>query len=187
MNKIITIFILFITIGLSQNTIPSALLDFSDYDDNKKIDRKIERFYGLNPYNIAGILYTKSWNYSSDQLKQRDVDFHWGTNLVTWSVGVNVKKYWYNSKYKAISYFTSYSSSFALILPMGGSKGPVPIDVNSIAAGIDLKVIRFNRFDIGVTVGLQCVGSFVQMKGSPVPVANIFLSTSIPKPKISLP
>ena len=76
MNKIITIFILFITIGLSQNTIPSALLDFSDYDDNKKIDRKIERFYGLNPYNIAGILYTKSWNYSSDQLKQRDIDFH---------------------------------------------------------------------------------------------------------------
>ncbi len=175
MNKKITIFILFITIGLSENTIPKVLLDFYDYDDNEKIDRKTEKFYGLNPYNIAGMLYTKSWNYSSDQSKQRDVDIHWGTNLVTWSVGVNVKKYWYNSKYKAISYFTSSSSSFALILPMGGSKGPVPIDVNSIAAGIDLKVVRFNNFDIGVTVGLQCVGSLIRMEGGPLPVANIFI------------
>lgn len=176
MNKIITIFILFITIGLSENTIPSALLDFSNYDDNEKIDRKIERFLGVNPYNVAGMLYTKSWNYSSDQSKQRDIDIHWGTNLVTWSVGVNMKKYWYNSKYKAISYFTSSSSSFALIIPMmGGNKGPVPFDVNSIAAGIDLKVVRFNKFDIGVTVGLQCVGSLIRMEGGPLPVANIFI------------
>ena len=176
MNKIITIFILFITIGLSENAIPSALLDFSDYDNNEQIDRKTERFYGVNPYNIAGMLYTKSWNYSSEQSKQRDIDIHWGTNLATWSIGVNVKKYWYNSKYKAISYFTSSSSSFALIIPMmGGNKGPVPIDVNSIAAGIDLKVLRFNKFDIGVTVGLQCVGSLILMEASPLPVANIFI------------
>jgi hypothetical protein len=172
-------YILILSLFISFISSATALLDFSDYEDNEKIDRKIERFYGVNPYNIAGILYTKSWNYSSDQSKQRDVDIHWGTNIVTWSVGVNVKKYWYDSKYKAISYFSSYSSSFALVLPMGGSKGPVPIDVNSVAAGIDFNVIRLNKFDIGFTAGLQCIGSFVLMDASPVPVFNISLSTSI--------
>ena len=173
MNKIITIFILFITIGLSENTIPSALLDFSNYDDNEKIDRKIERFCGVNPYNIAGILYTKSWNYSSDQSKQRDVDIHWGTNLVSWGVGMNVKKYWYNSKYKAVSYFSSASSSFSVLLGMGKDAEGLGLDIQILASGVDINLIRFNNFDIGLSAGIGAGGSFVLMKGSAMPFVNI--------------
>ena len=177
MNKIITIFILFITIGLSENTIPSALLDFSNYDDNEKIDRKIERFCGVNPYNIAGILYTKSWNYSSDQSKQRDVDIHWGTNLVSWGVGVNVKKYWYNSKYKAVSYFSSASSSFSVLLGMGKEAEGLGLDIQILASGVDINLIRFNNFDIGLSAGIGVGGSFVLMKGGAMPFVNISLRT----------
>ena len=176
MNKIITIFIIFITIGLSENAIPSALLDFSDYANNEQIDRKTERFHGLNPYNLAGFLYTTSWNYSSDQLKQRDVDIHLGTNVLQFGAGVNVKQYWFNSKYRAVSYFSSYSSTLALILGMG-KEGGAGIDIQSIAAGIDLKVIRFNKYDIGITVGLQCIGSLIRMKGGALPVFNISISS----------
>tara|TARA_B100000676_G_scaffold113760_1_gene113380 strand:- start:3033 stop:3569 length:537 start_codon:yes stop_codon:yes gene_type:complete len=176
MKKIITIITLYFTICFSQDAIPSALLDFSNYTDEKQIDRPIERFYGLNPYNLGGLLYTKSSNYSSDKLLQRDIDFHWGTNMITWSLGINVKQYWFNSKYKAVSYFSSTSSSLGIVLGMG-SEGGMGLDIHSIASGIDFNLIRFNSFDIRFTLGLQAIGSFTIMKGSAIPVINFSLRT----------
>jgi len=176
MKTITTIFILMISMGTSQDTIPSALLDFSDYNNYEEIDRPVERFYGLNPYNIGGGLYTKSTNVSTNKLAQKDIDLHWGTNIVTWSLGINVKQYWFNSKYKAVSYFTSTSSSLGIVLGMG-SEGGMGLDIHSIASGIDFNLIRFNSFDIRFTLGLQAIGSFTIMKGSAIPVINFSLRT----------
>ena len=175
MKKNITIITLFFTICFSQYVSPSALLDFTS-DAYQEIDRPIERFYGLNPYNLGGVLYTKSSNYSSDELLQRDIDTHWGTNMVTWSLGINVKQYWFYSKYKAVSYFTSSSSSLGIVLGMG-SEGGMGLDFHSIAAGVDFNLIRFNRFDIRFTLGLQTIGSFTLMKASAMPVINFSLRT----------
>lgn len=175
MNKIITIFILFITIGLSQNEIPSSLLDFSDYADNEQINRPIERFIGINPYNLAGV-YTKSLNISTDDLIQRDVDWHWGTTLIAFGVGVNVKQYWFESKYKAVSYFSSASSSFSVLLGMGKDAG-LGLDIQILASGVDINLIRFNNFDIGLSAGIGVGGSFVLMKGGAMPFVNILLRT----------
>jgi len=178
MKKIITIFTLFLTIISSQNTIPSALLDFSD-KSNDNINRRVERFYGLNPYNVGGILYTKSTSYATNESLQRDVDIHWGTNLITWSIGINVKQYWYNSKYKAVSYFSSVSTNLGLVLGMGGEDGGTGLDFHSIASGIDFNVVRFNNFDIRFTLGLQTLGSFTLMKGQPIPVINVSVVSDI--------
>jgi len=175
MKKIITIITLFFTICFSQDTIPSALLDFSNYADDEQIDRPIERFIGINPYNLAGV-YTKSLNISTDDSIQRDVDWHWGTTLLAFGIGVNVRQYWFNSKYKAVSYFTSTSSSLGIVLGMG-SEGGMGLDFHSIASGVDFNLIRFNRFDIRFTLGLQTIGSFTLMKGSAMPVINFSLRT----------
>ena len=173
MNKIITIFILFITTGLSQNEIPSSLLDLSDYANNEQIDRKTERFHGINPYNVAGFLYTKSLNIRTDDLIQRDVDWHYGTSLIVFGIGVNVKQYWFESKYKAVSYFSSASSSFSVVLGMGKEAEGLGLDIQILASGVDINLIRFNNFDIGLSAGIGVGGSFVLMKGAPAPFVNI--------------
>ena len=178
MKKIITIFTLFLTIISSQNTIPSALLDFSD-KSNDNINRKVERFYGLNPYNLGGIVYTKSTSYATNESLQRDIDIHWGTNFFSWSVGINVKQYWYNSKYNAVSYFSSVSSNLGLVIGMGGDNGGKGLDFHSIASGIDFNVVRFNNFDIRFTLGLQTLGSFTLMKGWAIPVINFSVVSGI--------
>ena len=174
MNKIITIFIFLMTIGMTQSTMPSALLDFSDYSDQEEVDRPIERFLGLNPYNIVGF-YTYSWDIGNNESRQRDVDLHWGSSMVILNgAGVNVKQYWLSSKYKAISYFTSISSSFAIILGMGRD-GVQAIDVHSLASGVDFNVVRFNSFDIRFSMGLQALGSFAWKESGAMPFMNISL------------
>ena len=173
MKKTITILTVFITLGLTQDTVPSALLDFSDYTDQEKIDRPIERFVGLNPYNIVGG-YTYSWNIGKNESLQRDVDLHLGTTmLIFYGGGINVKQYWYNSKYKAVSYFTSASSSFSVLLGMGGDGDA--IDVHCLATGIDFNLMRFNKFDVRTSVGLMAMGSFFWMQGGAMPFVNISL------------
>jgi len=175
MKKIITVITLFFTICFSQDTIPSALLDFSNYADDEQIDRPIERFIGINPYNVAGV-YTKSWNISTDDSIQRDVDMHLGTSFFILSgVGINVKQYWFNSKYKAVSYFSSTSSSFSVLLGWGKDAEGLGFDVHTIASGVDINIIRFNRFDIGLSAGIVLGGSFIIMKGGGGPFLNFSL------------
>ena len=174
MKKIITIITLFFTICFSQDTIPSALLDFSNYADDEQIDRPIERFIGINPYNLAGV-YTESLNISTDDSIQRDVDWHWGATLSAFGIGVNVKQYWFNSKYKAVSYFSSASSSFSVLLGWGGEG--LGLDMQILASGVDFNIIRYNGFDIGLQAGIGVGGSFVLMKGGAMPFVNISYRT----------
>ena len=95
---------------------------------------------------------------------QRDVDIHLGTSLFAFGIGVNVKQYWFNSKYKAVSFFSSASSSFSVILGWGKDES-LGLDVHTIASGVDINIIRFNRFDIGLSAGIFAGGSFIQMQG----------------------
>ena len=180
MKKIITTLSLFITIVVSQNTIPSALLDFSNYAEDEQIDRPIERFIGVNPYNLAGF-YTYSWNKSTDDSIQRDVDIHWGTSVfILNGVGINVKQYWFNSKYKAVSYFSSASSSFVVLLGWGKDAEGVGLDLHTLSTGIDINLIRFNNFDIGLSAGVLLAGSFSRIEeeeGGFVPFFNFSLRT----------
>ena len=177
MKKIITIITLFFTICFSKDGIPSALLDFSNYADDEQIDRPIERLTGFNPYNPVGV-YTKSWNISTDDSIQRDVNIHLGTSFLIFSgVGINVKQYWFNSKYKAVSYFSSTSSSFSVILGMGKDAEGLGLDVHTIASGVDFNIIRFNRFDIGLSAGIFAGGSLIQMQGGAAPFLYFSLRT----------
>ena len=171
MKKNITIITLFFTICFSQE----ALLDFSNYADDEQIDRPIERLTGFNPYNPAGV-YTKSWNISTDNSIQRDVDMHLGTTLLAFGIGINVKQYWFNSKYKAVSYFSSTSSSFSVLLGWGKDKS-LGLDVHTIASGVDFNIIRFNRFDIGLSAGIFAGRSFIQMQGGAAPFLYFSLRT----------
>ena len=175
MKKIITIITLFFTICFSQYVTPSALLDFSS-DAYQENDRPMENFVGINPYNPVGV-YTKSWNIRTDDYIQRDVDIHLGTSFFILSgVGINVKQYWFNSKYKAVSYFSSASSSFSVILGWGKDKS-LGLDVHTIASGVDINIIRFNRFDIGLSAGIFAGGSFIQMQGGAAPFLYFSLRT----------
>ena len=174
MKKIITIITLFFTICFSQYVTPSALLDFSS-DAYQEIDRPMENFVGINPYNVAGF-YTRSSNIRTDDSIQRDVDIHLGTSFFILSgVGINVKQYWFNSKYKAVSYFSSASSSFSVLLGWGKDAEGLGFDVHTIASGIDINIIRFNRFDIGLSAGIVLGGSFIIMKGGGGPFLNFSL------------
>ena len=173
MKKIITIITLFFTICFSQE----ALLDFSNYTNDELIDRPMERFVGINPYNVAGI-YTRSRNISTDDSIQRDVDIHLGTSFFILSgLGINVKQYWFYSKYKAVSYFSSASSSFSVLLGWGKDAEGLGFDVHTIASGVDINIIRFNRFDIGLSAGIFLGGSFIQMQGGPAPFLYFSLRT----------
>ena len=78
-------------------------------------------------------------------------------------IGVNVKQYWFFYKYRAVSFFSSASSSFSVILGWGKDKS-LGLDVHTIASGVDINIIRFNRFDIGLSAGIFAGGSFIQMK-----------------------
>ena len=173
MKKIITIITLFFTICFSQE----ALLDFSNYAYDELIDRPMERFVGINPYNVAGI-YTRSRNISTDDSIQRDVDIHLGTSFFILSgLGINVKQYWFYSKYKAVSYFSSASSSFSVLLGWGNDAEGLGLDVHTIASGVDINIIRFNRFDIGLSAGIVVGGSFIIMKGGGGPFLNFSVRT----------
>ena len=171
MKKIITIITLFFTICFSQE----ALLDFSNYAYDEQIDRPIERLTGFNPYNPVGV-YTKSWNIRTDDSIQRDVDMHLGTTLFAFGIGRNVKQYWFYSKYRAVSFFSSASSSFSVLLGWGKDKS-LGLDVHTIASGIDINIIRFNRFDIGLSAGIFAGGSIIQMQGGAAPFLYFSLRT----------
>ena len=172
MKKIITIITLFFTICFSQE----ALLDFSNYAYDELIDRPIERLTGFNPYNPVGA-YTKSWNIRTDDSIQRDVDMHLGTSLFAFGIGRNVKQYWFYSKYRAVSFFSSASSSFSVILGMGKDAEGLGLDVHTIASGVDINIIRFNRFDIGLSAGIFAGGSIIQMQGGAAPFLYFSLRT----------
>ncbi len=174
MKKIITIIILFFTICFSQE----ALLDFSNYAYDELIDRPIERLTGFNPYNPVGV-YTKSWNIRTDDSIQRDVDMHLGTSLFAFGIGRNVKQYWFYSKYRAVSFFSSASSSFSVILGMGKDAEGLGLDVHTIASGVDINIIRFNRFDIGLSAGIFAGGSIIQMQGGAAPFLYFSLRTGL--------
>ena len=93
---------------------------------------------------------------------------HLGTTLLASGMGINVKQYWFNSKYKAVSYFSSTSSSFSVILGWGKDKG-LGLDGHTIASGIDFNIIRFNEFDIGLSAGIFAGGSFILMESVAAP------------------
>ena len=106
------------------------------------------------------------------------MDIHSGTSLFAFGIGVNVKQYWFYSKYRAVSFFSSASSSFSVILGWGKDKS-LGLDVHTIASGVDINIIRFNRFDIGLSAGIFAGGSFIQMQGAASPFLYFSLRTGL--------
>ena len=164
----------------------TALLDFSDYDDSAKIERSKHTFVGLNPYNPLGF-YTKSWNignfnsyFNKFETEQRDINFHWGTTFLIFNgIGLHVKQYFKDSKYKPISIFSAYSLSANVMLPiMCGTDDceATLVDTQSISYGLDFNVLRFNKFDVRFVTGLMAGYSIVLGEGGAAPFIYATLS-----------
>ena len=171
----------------------TALLDFSDDDDSSKVERPIKQFLGLNPYNPLGI-YTLSWKLErlvsnnvairsylkKYESKQRDINFHAGTTFLFSGVGIHLKQYWNDSKYKPISLFYSYGLSLGLLLPMcsGNSENCEPqcADIHAISSGLDINVLRFNVFDLRLSAGFFALGSVSRLKGGISPFLHLALT-----------
>ena len=60
---------------------------------------------------------------------------------------------------------------------MGKDAEGLGLDIQILASGVDINLIRFNNFDIGLSAGIGMGGSFVLMKGGVMPFVNISLRT----------
>jgi len=164
----------------------TALLDFSDYDDSAKIERSEQTFGGLNPYNPLGF-YTRSWNIGNSnsyfkkfETEQRDVNVHWGTTFLIFNgVGLHIKQYLKDSKYRPISIFSAYSLSANFLLPaMCGTdncEGRLA-DTHSLSYGLDFNILRFNKFDLRFSAGLMAGYSIALGEGGAAPFIHTTIS-----------
>ena len=166
MKKYIPILFLFISFTYAA----TALLDFSDYDDNAEIKREKNTYIGYNPYSPLGVT-TRSWNIGDSisflkkyESKQRDINFQLGTTFGFFnSFGIHIKQYLNESKYKQISIFSSYSVNANILLAAmctgDGCDGEF-VDTQIISSGLDFNILRFNKFDLRLSLGLMGGYSF---------------------------
>ena len=90
---------------------------------------------------------------------QRDLHIHFcNTMIIFGGVGLSGRQYLFNSKQnKILSPFLSYSSSLCYIMPFCAEDSDCDIavfDLESFALGLNMKLIKYKRFNLDAVLGL---------------------------------